>query len=321
MRWFARSPFLSKFDKKGLFSMNWEDIILEFCMDITVRGFSKITIKNYKSKLRNTANFFKSINVEPSQIEKKHIKSWIIDMQEKEMQASTINVSVSRLKKLFDYMLIEKYIEYNPFVDIERLKEQRKVIYPLNDCEIKQMLIVAKKHPYKHIAQRNVVILMLMIECGLRISEVCEIRDEDIMNNQIIIRKSKNNEDRAVAVSPILKKEIIKYYRIKKRKYGSLKWNPFIISNLGKKLNEKSIWQIMQEIKKQIDIRDCVRFSGHTLRHTYASMQLRNGLDIYTLSLNMGHSSIEMTQRYVQTLSSEDFIEKSIKTSTLMNLR
>ncbi|WP_430828195.1 tyrosine-type recombinase/integrase, partial [Enterococcus faecalis] len=60
---------------------------------------------------------------------------------------------------------------------------------------------------------------------------------------------------------------------------------------------------------------------GHTLRHTYASMQLRNGLDIYTLSLNMGHSSIEMTQRYVQTLSSEDFIEKSIKTSTLMNLK
>lgn len=74
------------------------------------------------------------------------------------------------------------------------------------------------------------------------------------------------------------------------------------VINLGKKLNEKSIWQIMQEIKKQIDIRDCVRFSGHTLRHTYASMQLRNGLDIYTLS-------------------SEDFIEKSIKTSTLMNLR
>ena len=74
-------------------------------------------------------------------------------------------------------MLIEKYIDYNPFVDIERLKEQRKVIYPLNDYEIKQMLTVAKKHPYKHIAQRNVVILMLMIECGLRISEVCEIRD------------------------------------------------------------------------------------------------------------------------------------------------
>lgn len=88
--------------------MNWEDIILEFCMDVTVKGFSKITIKNYKSKLRNTANFFKSINVEPSQIEKKHIKSWIIDMQEKEMQASTINVSV-RNSYLFFYILNSNY--------------------------------------------------------------------------------------------------------------------------------------------------------------------------------------------------------------------
>ncbi|MFC0232843.1 hypothetical protein ACFFIF_02440 [Vagococcus entomophilus] len=72
-------------------------------------------------------------------------------MQEKEMQASTINVSISRLKKLFDYMLIEKYIEYNPFVDIERLKEERKVINPLNDCEIKQMLTVAIKNTHTNI--------------------------------------------------------------------------------------------------------------------------------------------------------------------------
>ncbi|MGC3666903.1 integrase, partial [Enterococcus faecalis] len=76
---------------------------------------------------------------------------------------------------------------------------------------------------------------MLMIECGLRISEDCEIRDEDIMNYQIIIRKSKNNKDRAVAVCPILKKDLIKYQRIKKSKYGLKEGNPFIVSNLGKK--------------------------------------------------------------------------------------
>lgn len=301
--------------------MDWEEIILEFCLDITVKGFSKITIKNYKSKLSNTAKFFQSVDVEPLQLEKKHIRRWIIDMQEKEMQASTINVSVSRLKKLYDYMLKENYIDDNPFREVGRLKEQKKIIYPLNDYEIKQMLLIAKKHPYQHIAQRNTVLLMLMIECGLRISEVCQIVDEDIMSNQIIIKNTKNNKDRAVAVSPILKKEIMKYQRLKKRKYGVVNGNPFIISNLGKKLNEKTIWQIMQDIKKKITLRECIRFSGHTLRHTYASMQLRNGLDIYTLSLNMGHSSIEMTQRYVQTLNSEDFIEKSIETSTLMNLK
>ncbi|MFJ3331470.1 MULTISPECIES: site-specific integrase [unclassified Enterococcus] len=321
MRWFVRSPFLLKLIRRGFFCMEWEEIIVEFCLDITVRGFSKITIKNYKSKLSNTAKFFKSINVCPSNLKKTHVSLWILDMQEKQMQASTINLSVSRMKKLYDYMLKENYVENNPFERIERLKEQTKVIYPLNDFEIKQMLSAARNHRYKYIAQRNVVILMLMIECGLRISEVCEITDEDIMSNQILIKNSKNNKDRAVAISPIIKKEIIKYQRLKKKKYGSIKGNPFIISNKSSKLNEKAIWQIMQEIKKEIQVRSCVRFSGHTLRHTYASMQLRNGLDIYTLSLNMGHSTIQMTQRYVQTLNSGDFIEKSIRTSTLMNLR
>lgn len=167
--------FYQKLINGGFFCMEWEEIILEFCLDITVKGFSKITIKNYKSKLGNTATFFQSIDIEPLQMEKKQIKRWLIDMQEKRMQASTINVSVSRLKKLYDYMRNEKYIDDNPFRKIERLKEQRKIIYPLNDGEIKQMLLIAKKHPYKHIAQRNTVLLMLMIECGLRISEVCQL--------------------------------------------------------------------------------------------------------------------------------------------------
>lgn len=117
----------------------------------------------------------------------------------------------------------------------------------------------------------------------------------------------------------------MKYSRIKRNKYGSkyteILTNPLIVSNKGGRLNSKAIWQIMSEIKKETSIRNNVRFSGHTLRHTYASMQLRNGLDIYTLSLNMGHSSIQMTERYVRTLKSEDFIEKSLKSSTLMNLR
>lgn len=77
----------------------------------------------------------------------------------------------------------------------------------------------------------------------------------------------------------------------------------------------------MQEIKKQMDVRSVVRFSPHTLRHTYAHMQMRNGMDIYTLSKNMGHSSVTMIQNYLQTLKSDDFVKESIKYSTLQNLR
>ena len=301
--------------------MDWEEIILEFCLDITIKGFSKITIKNYKSKLGSTGVYFKKREILPMEITKLDIRQWILSMHEQGHQASTINVTVGRVKKLFDYMVEEKYLKENIFEDIVRLKVHSKIIYPLNDTEIKSILAEVKKHPYEHIGQRNLVILMLMLDCGLRINEVCSIKNKDILINQIVIRKAKNNKDRSVALSPVLKKEIIKYQRIKKKKCGVIDDDTLIISNKGGILNEKAIWQIMKQIQKKVTIRKEVRFSGHTLRHTYAGMQLRNGLDIFTLSLNMGHSSVQMTQNYVQTIKSEDFIEKSIKTSTLMNLK
>lgn len=305
--------------------MNWDEIILEFCLDITIKGFSDVTIKNYKSKLKNTSLYFIEHGVNPLNMNKKDINGWIIHQQYLNHQASSINVAVSRMKKLFDYILDEGYLDTNPFTKVSRLPERIKEIHPPNDAEIKSIIEIARKHPFKHIGQRNVVILMIMLDCGLRVSEVTNLENKDVLTNQLIVRNSKNNKDRSVIISPILKKELIKYERIKNKRYGKIYDNdissPLLISSKGGGLNSKTIWQIMSEIKKIANIRNVVRFSGHTLRHTYASMQLRNGLDIYTLSLNLGHSSIQMTQNYVRTLKSEDFLAKSLETSTLMNLK
>ena len=114
---------------------------------------------------------------------------------------------------------------------------------------------------------------------------------------------------------------MLKYDRIKRNRYKTDDYQYYFVSYQRGKLSEKSIWDMMQEIKKQMDVRNVVRFSGHTLRHTYAHMQMRNGMDIYTLSKNMGHSSVTMTQNYLQTLKSDDFVKESIKYSTLQNLR
>ncbi|MDT2597555.1 tyrosine-type recombinase/integrase [Enterococcus dongliensis] len=305
--------------------MDWNEIILEFCLDITIKGFSQITIKNYESKLKNSAFYFTEQGVEPLNINKSSINGWILHQQYLKHQSSSINVAVSRMKKLFDYIIDEGHLDINPFTKVSRLPERIKEIHPLNDSEIKNIIDVARRHPYKHVGQRNVVILMIMLDCGLRVSEVTNLELRDVLTNQLIVRNSKNNKDRSVVISPMLQKELIKYERIKKKKYGNMYGNhtfsPLLISSRGGRLNSKTIWQIMSEIKKSACIRDIVRFSGHTLRHTYASMQLRNGLDIYTLSLNLGHSSIQMTQNYVRTLKTEDFFDKSLKTSTLMNLK
>ncbi|MBR2858449.1 site-specific integrase, partial [bacterium] len=227
---------------------------------------------------------------------------------------------VNRLSKLLDYMIEEDYIQKNPCEKVKKLRVQKKIVYPLNDSEIRQMLAIASKNRSKEIGQRNVKMLSLMLDAGLRINEVMSLKTEDILENQILIRNAKGNKDRAVALTPILKKEMRKYKRLKdKTRYRDCEY--FFVSQRGTKGTTKIGAEIMQEIKKQMDVRSVVRFSPHTLRHTYAHMCMRNGMDIYTLSKNMGHSSVTMTQNYLQTLKSDDFVKESIKYSTLQNLR
>ncbi|SOB47835.1 conserved hypothetical protein [Lactococcus piscium] len=300
----------------------WQEIIDEFLTDIQVKNYTSFTIYNYKAKFKNIKDYFLSNNIEfVDEVTKQDVKKWIISLQKNGMQSSAINITTSRLKKLFEYMIEEGYITTSPFLNIKRLKIQKKVIYPLNDDEIKQLLKAAKTNRHKHIAQRDTVIFMMLLETGLRVSELANIKNDDILDNQILIRHGKGNKDRAVAITPILKKEMYKYDRIKKAKYKNDDIEYYFVSYKKTGLKPPTIWHIMNALKKQVKLRDVVRFSGHTLRHTYAHMAIRNGMDIYTLSLNMGHSQVSMTQKYLQTLKSDDFVKESIKYSTLKNLR
>ena len=299
----------------------WQEIIDEFLIEIGVRGYAEQTIYNYSTKLINIKDYFTAQGIKfIDDVTKQDVKKWIAEMQKKGMQASTINVTRNRLSKVYDYMIEEDYIQKNPCAKVKKLRVQKKIVYPLNDHEIKQMLAIASKNRSKEIGQRNVTMLALMLDAGLRINEVMSLKTEDILENQILIRNAKGNKDRAVALTPILKREMRKYKRLKdKTKHKDCKY--FFVSQRGGKGTTKIGAEIMQEIKKQMDLRSVVRFSPHTLRHTYAHMCMRNGMDIYTLSKNMGHSSVTMTQNYLQTLKSDDFVEKSIKYSTLQNLR
>lgn len=303
-------------------SLKWEEIIEEFCLDITIKGMAKNTIVNYRCKLGNLGDYFIERGIEPLLLKKSDVGRLILHLKENNYQHSTINIMINRLKKLFDYMVFEGYLDENP-VKFKQLPVNQKIIYPLNDNEIKQVIAVTRKHPYELLAHRNTVIIMLMVDCGLRVSEVAGLRNSDVLRDQILVRDTKYNHDRAVALSPVLKKEIIKYQRVKKRKYrfGQEPEDPLIVSNQNGGVSEKIVDEILRKIMKKVKIRSEVRFSAHTFRHTYASMQMRNGLDIYTLSLNLGHRNVSTTQRYLRTLSSEDFIQKSLKTSTMMNLK
>lgn len=303
--------------------MSWEELIEDFILELEIEGRAYNTIRNYKSKLNHYAKFFKEREVEPFELTRKDVNDYVLSLVDQNYQNSTINITISRLKKLFDYAVEQEFIDVNP-VRYKNRPITKKVINVLSDDEVKRMLKVVKTHgDLRIINQRDYVIFMMLIDCGLRISEIETLNNDDILGNQLIVKNSKYNKDRILGISPILKKEINKYLRLKDKYYKNklIDKDAFFISYQLNRLNKKAIWQIMQNVKSQIDIRSNIRFSPHTLRHTYAHMQISNGIDIYTLSLNMGHYDVSMTQKYLQSMRSENFVDKSIAKSNLMRLR
>jgi integrase/recombinase XerD len=165
--------------------------------------------------------------------------------------------------------------------------------------------------------------MAFLLDTGIRNLELCNIRNIDVNENSLTIKQGNGRKDRRVALSPYLRKVIIRYIRCKDNYFKNRIMDentPFFLSYRFKPLTIEAVERIVRLCGEMANIRKEIRCSPHTCRHYFAQAQLRNGLDIYSLSRLLGHEDIAITKRYLQGLEDENIIEMSVKTSPLMNL-
>lgn len=168
---------------------------------------------------------------------------------------------------------------------------------------------------------RNRCIISILIDTGIRNSELCNIKNIDVKETVIYIF-GKGRKERIVPISPYLKKVMIKYERMREKylKDNALHYDNYFLSYRCKPLTVEAIERILKIAGKKARVREDIRCSPHTCRHYFAQTQLKNGLDIYSLSRILGHETVDITKRYLQSLKDEQIAEISIGTSPLMNL-
>jgi len=123
--------------------------------------------------------------------------------------------------------------------------------------------------------------------------------------------RGKGNKERQVSISPLLRKYMIRYERIRDFYFKDkiVNHDNYFLSNIGRPLTPETIERVVGIAVKTAGVRDEIRCSPHTIRHWYAQEQLRNGLDVYSLSRLLGHKDINITKRYLQSIKDEDIIE------------
>lgn len=299
-----------------------EDVLKEFLFETQIKNYTIKTQKGYRNGNKLFYNWLKNeYNItELEEINHLHIKQYISYMQKKGRKPTYINGIIKILRSFYKYCTDEEYIKQNPMKKIKWEKEGKVLINTFTDEEVIRMLNVYNYSDYLN--ARNKCILGLLFDTGIRNFELCILTRLDIKETIIKI-SGKGNKERYVSISPLLKKIMIKYERIRDLYFRDkiLEYDNYFLSNRAKPLTIEAVERIIKIAGEKANIRKEIRCSPHTCRHYFSQAQLKNGLDVYSLSRLLGHENTNITKTYLQSIQDKDIVNMSVKTSPLMNLK
>ena len=278
--------------------MNWKDAISDFKDYLKIeRGLSKNSIISYEHDLIKLTKFLEiDKRIKPLQLSPEIIKEFIRYLS-KDVSPSTQSRIISGIKSFYEYLLFEKLIKSNPLAEIEQPKTQRKLPDTLSIDEIN--LMVSKIEKNKNEYYRNVAIIETMYGCGLRVSELINLKISDLYLDEDFLKVTgKGNKQRLVPISSINKKCIVNYLNESrsKIKINLTHSDTLFLNRRGKGLTRAMIFTIVKNLTKLAGIKKNI--SPHTFRHSFATHLLENGADLKTIQQMLGHESITTTEIY-----------------------
>jgi len=299
-----------------------KDLLKEFKFECEIRKFSPRTIKGYINNNLLFLNFCeKEFRItELSSIKRAHIKGYVHFLMQKKLAETYINGLLKCFRAFFKYCVNEGYIPENPCLKVGWQKESKVIIKAFSDDEVSRLLNVEGDTAY--LTVRNKAIFAMFFDTGIRCLELCSLINSDIKESYINISEGKGKKERHVGKSPKLEKYLMRYERIREHylKDKTIRYDNYFLSRTGQPMTVTGVEKIMEIAGKKADVRKEIRCSPHTCRHYFAQTQLRNGLDVYSLSRILGHENISITKRYLQSIQDRDIVQMAIKTSPLMNL-
>lgn len=200
----------------------------------------------------------------------------------------------SSVKSFFNYLTVKRHLlDHNICQELDMPKRQASLPRYLEEAECERLL-AACEGPY---GLRDYCILMLFLSCGLRISELVNLNVTDVYEDHVRVL-GKGNKERVVFFGEGCREAIDDYLMVRdEEKLPDSEKNALFISQKGCRFGARGIQYMVEKKLKQAGL-DASRFSPHKLRHTAATLMLKNGVDTRALQEVLGHSNLNTTQIY-----------------------
>ena len=258
------------------------------------KKYSNETINSYMNDLYKYYNYINKKNLNINNIKRKDIMEYTKYLREQQLSTSSINHNISVLRTFYKFLVLSNRFVTDPMEYLEVPKLRKTLPKVLSIDEVKKLLDIDLVDKYSY---RNKAMLELMYATGLRVSELINLKLNDIdLDSDLIRTLGKGSKERIIPIGDYaiyyLKKYILEYRK------ELLKTNTdyIFLNNHGKKLSRQSFYKLVKELAIKKNIK--TEFSPHTLRHSFATHLLDRGADIVSIKEMLGHSALSTTQIY-----------------------
>ncbi len=264
------------------------------------KRYSGRTIESYRTDLLQFEQFCAKLDIITIHLaDSKIIRSWIVSLIEGGCSNRSVNRKISTLKSFFKYLLRQGFIQNNPLLKIQSLKNRKLVPVFVTQNQIQQLLEEVE-FGSDLTGCRNRLIVELLYFTGIRLSEMIHLKKPDIDRQNLTLKVlGKRNKERIIPITLSMIRLIDRYVSISESEAAINDEGYLIVTNSGEKLYPKMVYRIVRHAIGQVTTME--KRSPHVLRHTFATHMLNNGAGISVIKELLGHSSLAATQIYAHS--------------------
>lgn len=263
------------------------------------KSLSANSIAAYEHDIEKLGQFFEiqKLSPKPEEVTAEHLKKFLKWISELGMSATSQSRIISGIRAFYKYLLLEDLVDNDPTELIEMPKLGRKLPTVLSVHEIDKMLgAIDMSQPEGH---RNKAIIETLYSCGLRVSELVELKLSNLFfDDEFIKVVGKGNKERLVPIGSNAIKSILLYTQHHRKhitpKHGEE--DIVFLNRRGKRLTRVMIFLIIKKLADAVGIKKAI--SPHTFRHSFATSLVEGGADLRAVQQMLGHESITTTEIY-----------------------
>jgi len=280
--------------------MTWKDAIKDYQYFLKIeRGLSENSISAYSQDILKLTKFLneKELAISPDKITSDILERFVYSNAKSIAPRSQARM-ISGLRNFFDYLIFEDYRKENPTDLLEAPKIGRKLPDTLSENEINE--IISQIDLSKPEGERNRAMIETLYSCGLRVTEMIQLKISDLFFEEGFIRViGKGNKQRFVPINSYMIKLIENYKNLIRSGIKIQKGHEdtIFLNRRGKQISRNMVFMILKDLTEKAGIHKTV--SPHTLRHSFATHLLENGADLRAIQQMLGHESITTTEIYM----------------------